>query len=812
MPDKKVIDSKDSADSSGLGVSTATMLQNQLSRIVYAHPDVVATFELDGKLLFLNQAGLQRFAIQEPEVEAHSIRDLIPYEERDKILNQAVPFAYLQGEWKGESWFMAKDGELVDTSVHVVKHDLDSGRHYYSICMRDISESKRSEQEILRAKEIAEGAAKVKSEFLATMSHEIRTPMNGVLGMAELLRDTPLNHDQREFVDTILKSGRSLLTLLNDILDFSKMEAGRMSLDPIPFNLEQSVQEIALLLYPKVEEKALELILDYPPACPRYFLGDAGRIRQILINLIGNAIKFTQQGHVLVRVITQPDPGEMAELCIEVEDTGIGIAEEVQPNLFRSFSQADASTTRKYGGTGLGLAISRQLVELMGGRIGVESSPGRGSIFRVNLILPVEPEPGNLPEAELQDVRVLVVDANSINRRVFLAQLIHFGMRAEAVPDGEQALDRLRAAVQQGDPFLLVLTEHHMPVMQGDTLAQEIRCDPQLSDALLVMLSSGGQRGDAARCKDLGFAAYLMKPVRADLLHHTLAAILGGEKESEPLHLLTGREVEELSHETISKEQLKGRVLLVEDVLANQKVAITMLEHMGLTVDLAENGIQAVSKWASNEYDLILMDCQMPGMDGYETTTGIRQEEQRQGEGKRIPIVALTANALEEDRAYCEQVGMDDFVAKPIRVGDLTTVIKRFIHDVELVAEPESRDATPPVVQTPVIDREQFENMSRMMGDAFHELLSAFSQSVTELLGQWPAAMEADDRKELTRIAHSIKSAGNNIGAARLSGVAEKLEKRAATLESDVLAAGRDKLEQEFQAAEAALKQMSETE
>ena len=796
----------------GLETLREATLQNQLSRIVYGLPDVVATFELDGKLLFLNQAGQQRFAIPEPEVETRSIRDLIPYEERDKILNQAVPFAYLQGEWKGESWFMAKDGELVDTSVHVVKHDLDSGRHYYSICMRDISKSKQSEQEILRAKEVAEGAAKVKSEFLATMSHEIRTPMNGVLGMAELLRDTPLSGDQREFVDTILKSGRSLLTLLNDVLDFSKMEAGRMTLDPIPFNLEQSVQEIALLLYPKVEEKALELILDYPPACPRYFLGDAGRIRQILINLIGNAIKFTEQGHVLVRVSTQPDPGEAANLRIEVEDTGIGIAEEAQSNLFRSFSQANASTTRKYGGTGLGLAISRQLVELMGGRIGVESTPGRGSVFWVNLALPVEREPENPPEADLQGVRVLVVDANSINRRVFLTQLFHFGMRAEAVPDGEQALDRLRDAAQQDDPFLLVLTDYHMPVMGGDTLAQEVRGDPRLYATLLVMLSSGGQRGDAARCRELGFAAYLMKPVRGDLLRHTLAAILGGEKKSEPLHLLTGREVEELSHETISKEQLKGRVLLVEDVLANQKVAITMLEHMGLTVDLAENGIQAVSKWAANEYDLILMDCQMPGMDGYETTAGIRQEEERQGKGKHIPIVALTANAQEEDRAYCEQVGMDDFVAKPIRFGDLAAVVKRFIDSVEVVPMEQPRDDPAPVIQTPVIDLQQFENMSRMMGDGFQELLSAFSQSVTELLAQWPAAMESDDRKELTRIAHSIKSAGNNIGAARLSGVAEKLEKRAMTLERDVLAAGRDKLEREFQAAGEALRQLVDKE
>jgi PAS domain S-box-containing protein len=821
MSEKKLKESQEIADafdadasrSPVRGVPSEAMLHNQLSRIVHADPDVVATFELDGQLLFLNQAGLLRFGIPESKVEEHTIRDLVPYEERDKILNHAVPSAYLQGEWRGESRFMARDGELVDTSVQMVKHDLDSGRHYYSISMRDISESKRSEREILRAKEVAEGAAEVKSEFLATMSHEIRTPMNGVLGMAELLRETPLSHDQQEFVDTILKSGRSLLTLLNDILDFSKMEAGHMALDPIPFNLEQSVQEIALLLYPKVEEKALELILDYPPACPRFFLGDAGRIRQVLINLIGNAIKFTEQGHVLVRVSTQPVQGEMAELQIEVEDTGIGIAEDAQADLFRSYSQAEKSIARKYGGTGLGLAISRQLMGLMDGRIGVESEPGRGSIFRVNLTLPVEQEPDDLPEADLHGVRVLVVDANSINRRVLLAQLLHFGMQAEAVPDGEQALETLRDAAQQDEPFTIVLTDHHMPVMEGETLAQEIRSDPRLYETLLVMLSSGGQRGDAARCQELGFAAYLMKPVRADLLRHTLAAILGGEDDDEPNHLLTGREVEELSRETMCKEKLQGRVLLVEDVLANQKVAITMLEQLGLSVDLAENGIQAVSKWATNEYDLILMDCQMPGMDGYETTAGIRQEEERQGSGRRIPIVALTANALEEDRAHCEQVGMDDFVAKPIRFGDLATVVKRFIQSVELAdtePDPVHQNSAPLAVQTPVINMEEFEGMRRVMGEDFQELLTAFGLSVTELLSQWPGAMEKDDRKELTRISHSIKSAANNIGAARLGRVAAKLEAGAMTLERSVLEAGRNRMEREFQVAEAALLQMDD--
>ncbi len=785
-------------------------LQRQLSGIVYAHPDVVATFELDGKLLFLNQAGLDRFAMQEQDVKAHSIRDLIPYEERDKILNQALPTAYLQGEWAGESWISTKDGALIDTSVQMVKHQLESGEYYFSISMRDISENKHSEREIMRAMEIAEGAAQMKSEFLATMSHEIRTPMNGVLGMAELLRETPLDTEQREFVETILKSGRSLLTLLNDILDFSKMEAGYMSLDPIPFNLEQSVQEIALLLYPKVEEKALELILDYPPACPRYFLGDAGRIRQILINLIGNAIKFTKTGHVLVRVITQPGPGPMMDLRIEVEDTGIGISEEAQTRLFRSFSQADASTTRNYGGTGLGLAISRQLVELMDGRIGVESTPGKGSVFWVNISLPVEQAPDDLPEADLHGVRVLVVDANSINRRVLLAQLLHFGMQVETVANGEQALERLREAARQGEPFQVVLTEHHMPVMGGDTLAREIRYDPQLDSSLLVMLSSGGQRGDAARCEELGFAAYLMKPVRADLLRQTLAAILVREKEGEPPHLLTGREVEEVARDSISAGKTPGRVLLVEDILANQKVAIHMLERMGLTVDLAENGIQAVAKWASNEYDMILMDCHMPGMDGYETTAGIRREEERQGEGRHIPIVALTANALEAERGHCYQAGMDDFVAKPLRFGDLTAVVKRYIRHVDVTSEPESGEAAAPAAEQPVIDLEQYESMSQIMADDFHVLLEAFALSVTELLAQWPGAMASDNRRELTRIAHSIKSAGNNIGAARLSGIAARLEKGAMNLTRDELASGGERLEREFRIAEAALKHLYE--
>ncbi len=539
----------------------------------------------------------------------------------------------------------------------------------------DITERKQTEIEMVRAREAALAGNRAKSEFLAMMSHEIPTPMNGVIGMAGLLLDTPLNAEQHEYVETLRNSADVLLGLINDVLDFSKIEAGKMKFEPIAFDLRLALEETAELLSSRTREKGVDLIVRFAPETPSRVIGDPGRIRQVLINLAGNAIKFTTRGHVFLNVECESQDADQAMVRFSVEDTGIGIPEDKLDRVFEQFTQADSSTTRKYGGTGLGLPISKQLVELMGGSIKAASRVGEGSKFEFRLPLPLDkqapPEPPQ--KADLTGVRVLIVDDIQTNRFVLREQLNSWGVRNDACGSGVEALRALRMARASSDPYHIAVLDQQMPGMDGVTLARHIKSDAELKDTVLVMLTSWGQAGDANRMKEAGFAAYLTKPVRQTLVLDALTTAWGAQKHAKPIGLITRHSLAEtrkgeagpapIVERSAVEPAFQARVLVVEDNIVNQKVAVRMLEKLGCRVDVAADGGEALEMIALLPYDIVFMDCQMPGMDGYEATRRIRE---REGPNCHLPIIAMTANALQGDRERCLASGMDDYIPKPV--------------------------------------------------------------------------------------------------------------------------------------------------
>jgi signal transduction histidine kinase/CheY-like chemotaxis protein len=541
----------------------------------------------------------------------------------------------------------------------------------------EIAVRHQTEGHLLEAKEAAEAANRAKSEFLANMSHEIRTPLNGVMGMTDLVLESELTDEQRDYLDTVKISADSLLTVINDILDFSKIEAGRIDLEFTDFNLRDCLEATLRTVSLRADEKGLELLCEVAADVPEVVTGDVTRLRQVIVNLVGNAIKFTSEGEVALRVQCDEQEGPTLLLHFTVVDTGIGIPTEKQKIIFNPFTQADASTTRRYGGTGLGLTISTRLVEMMNGRIWVASEIGRGTEFHFTARLgradPKTVPLGNIAPPELlRSVKVLVVDDNRTNRRILEGMLRHWEMKPTTVESGEEALSQLASARLDGEPFALVLTDMHMPNMDGFTLIERIRQRPELATATIMMLTSAGHRGDALRCKELGVSAYLLKPIRQSELREAIARVLGAREQKGAIPLITRYSLHDARDPGGSL-----RVLLAEDNPVNQLLATRLLEKRGHRVTVAANGREALAAIEKDRYDLVLMDVQMPELDGLEATLAIREREKVQG--NHLPVIALTAHAMKGDQERCFEAGMDGYLSKPIRTQELDELLNKYV-------------------------------------------------------------------------------------------------------------------------------------
>ena len=657
--------------------------EQRLSKIASQVPGVLYQFKQfpDGHMGFpYASEGSRSIFRLEPEAirkNADIVLDLVHPEDRERLNESLAESAHTLRPWRCEYRLLFADKTIEWRYGNAIPQREPDGSILWHGFTTDITEQKHNEAALHRAREAAEAANRAKSEFLANMSHEIRTPMNGVIGMAGLLLDSELTAEQRQYAEIVRTSGEALLAIINEILDFSKIEAGKLELETLDFDLRVSVEDTVEMLAIRAQEKNLELNCLIEPTAPCLLRGDPGRLRQILVNLIGNAIKFTRQGEIILRVKRLEEDADHATLSFTVSDTGIGIPQERLGALFAPFVQADSSTTRQYGGTGLGLAISRNLVQLMGGQIGADSVVGQGSTFWFTVILSKQSNPEPIEEdiaGDLEGLKVLVVDDNDTNRLLITALLNSWRCRFAEAATAAEALAKLQEAARAGDPFQVALLDMQMPEVDGAELGRWIKDCPEISQTPLVMMTSMGRRGDAAWFQQLGFTGYFTKPVRQSHLRACLALIRGRvarDRELAADRLITQHLIGEAARRRV-------RILLAEDNAVNQRVALAMLKKLGYRADAVANGLEAIAALRDIPYDLVLMDCQMPELDGYEATRQIRAPDSGVLR-PTVPIVAMTANAMKGDRERCLEAGMDDYIAKPVQRGELAETLERWL-------------------------------------------------------------------------------------------------------------------------------------